>query len=151
MAKKPAPATESQLRTLAAHNLWNGEDISKKDASALISQVKELGQTPNWELADSLMMKIYKLREKKAKAELSELEKTLSQFPEGSADALNTLKDIEGVKLELEDIQETLSDGYTDKDRISVRNKKIRALKARGEKRDSVKRLKLKFQNWKKR
>lgn len=134
MAKKPAPATESQLRTLAAHNLWNGEDISKKDASALISKVKELGQTPHWELADSLMMKIYKLRKKKAKAEFSELEKTLSQFPEGSADALNTLKDIEGVKVELEDIQETLSDGYTDKDRISVRNKKIRVLKARGEK-----------------
>ena len=61
------PASEQQLRRLAAHKKLEDKDYSGKEASELITAIKESGEEPNWELADQSQSLIWKIQTRQAK------------------------------------------------------------------------------------
>lgn len=104
------PASEQQLRRLAAHKKLEDKDYSGKEASELITAIKESGEEPNWELADQSQSLIWKIQTRQAKKAIKKLESGLDKesIPEEHKSALK--EELESYREQLKEIEEEKED-----------------------------------------
>jgi hypothetical protein len=69
------PASEAQLRRLAAHGKLEDKDYSIKEASDLIGSIVDTKEEPNWDLADQNRNLIWKINTRQTKKAIKALEK----------------------------------------------------------------------------
>ena len=100
------PASEQQLRCLAAHGQLEDRDYSKKEAIGLISAIKASGEKPNYELADQSRNLIWKIQTRAIKKEVKRLEKKIAATGSLGKDTSDLEDDLEDYREELIHIDE---------------------------------------------
>ena len=100
------PASEQQLRCLAAHGQLEDRDYSKKEAIGLISAIKASGEKPNYELADQSRNLIWKIQTRAIKKEITRLSKKSDKERLSEDDALQLKEDLIDYKDRLIEIEE---------------------------------------------
>ena len=100
------PASEQQLRCLAAHGQLEDRDYSKKEAIGLIGAIKASGEKPNYELADQSRNLIWKIQTRAIKKEVKRLEKKIAATGSSGKDTSDLEGDLEDCREELIYIQQ---------------------------------------------
>mgnify|MGYP001090033204 CR=1 FL=1 len=100
------PASEQQLRCLAAHGQLEDRDYSKKEAIGLIGDIKASGEKPNYELADQSRNLIWKIQTRATKKEVKRLEKKIAATGSSGKDTSDLEDDLEDCREELIHIEE---------------------------------------------
>jgi hypothetical protein len=108
------PASESQLRCLAAHGKLEDQDYTKRQASGLISAIKRSKEKPNYELADQSRKLIWKIETRSTKKEITRLGKKLAKAGISEEDASYLKEDLEIYKDRLTEIAEEKEDWKED-------------------------------------
>jgi phenylalanyl-tRNA synthetase alpha subunit len=105
-----SPASEAQLRRLAAHGSLEDRDYAKKEASEMIGALAKSGEEPDWNLADQKQSLIWKIEIRQAKKTIKKLEKRLANESLSEEEKSDISEEINDFKERLEEITEEKED-----------------------------------------
>ena len=100
------PASEPQLRRLAAHGKLEDVDYTKKEASEIISAIVESKEEPNWELADESRNLIWEIQTRQTKKAIRKLKKEITKEGISDEEKLDLTEGIEEYQKIVSDIEE---------------------------------------------